>query len=155
MIQLIEATEAHGEVLAALHAASTEAPGSAREMADLLTKPSVSGLLAMDGETPTGFALVQSAGGAAEILTIAVDPSARRRGIGARLIVSISQRLRDEGVLALHLEVAEDNAPARALYESLGFEEVGRRKGYYARPGGAADALLLRLILVEGEARTK
>ena len=45
------------------------------------------------------------------------------------------------------LEVAEDNAAARALYAKLGFQEIGRRRAYYKRPGGAVDALTLGLEL--------
>lgn len=52
------------------------------------------------------------------------------------------------GATRLFLEVAEDNAAARALYDRLGFEPAGRRPRYYSRPNGpAVDALLLVLIL--------
>jgi ribosomal-protein-alanine N-acetyltransferase len=60
-------------------------------------------------------------------------------------LAALAARLTDKNVSQLFLEVAEDNAPARALYAQAGFEEVGRRKGYYARPQSAAvDALVLR-----------
>ena len=47
------------------------------------------------------------------------------------------------GAASMHLEVAEDNAAARSLYRKLGYEESGRRRGYYS--GG--DAILMRRIL--------
>ena len=82
----------------------------------------------------------------AEILTLAVHPTARRRGIAARLTAQAAAAARSLGVVRLFLEVAEDNAPARALYAALGFQPAGRRRGYYARKDGpAADALILAL----------
>jgi [ribosomal protein S18]-alanine N-acetyltransferase len=55
-----------------------------------------------------------------------------------------------QGVRVLFLEVGVDNPAARALYAQAGFEEVGRRLGYYTRPNGLADALVLRLLLNGG-----
>ncbi len=43
--------------------------------------------------------------------------------------------------------MGEDNPAARALYDTLGFETVGRRRGYYARPGGGEDARVLACYL--------
>ena len=54
----------------------------------------------------------------------------------------MSSEVVEAGVRALYLEVRESNSAARALYESLGFEQVGRRRGYYQYP--SEDALLLR-----------
>lgn len=84
----------------------------------------------------------------AEILTVAVSPEARRKGIGRELIDGLLSVLPAVKVSELFLEVAEDNAAARALYESCGFAEAGRRKGYYPRgQGPAVDALILRRTL--------
>jgi ribosomal-protein-alanine N-acetyltransferase len=84
----------------------------------------------------------------AEILTLAVRPETRRRGIGARLVRAAAVRAADLGAERLLLEVAQDNVAARGLYARCGFIEVGRRRGYYARPGAAAaDALTLALNL--------
>ncbi len=88
--------------------------------------------------------LVQVAADEAEILTLAVRPSARRTGVATRLIEKAAARIVAAGGRRLFLEVAEDNAAGRALYARLGFEPVGRRPRYYARPDGpAVDALLL------------
>jgi ribosomal-protein-alanine N-acetyltransferase len=96
----------------------------------------------------TGFLLSRKAADEAEILTIAVSPRQRRRGIGKELLRRQMRRLAESGVKRLFLEVAEDNAAARALYRSLGFREEGRRKGYYRRAEGpAANALVLALDL--------
>ena len=74
----------------------------------------------------------------AEILNIAVHPDFRRRGLGRALI----ERLAHERPGPQLLEVRESNVRARGLYATMGFEEVGRRKGYYHRP--VEDVLLLR-----------
>ena len=75
-------------------------------------------------------------------------PEARRRGLGADLVRAGAEAARARGASTLHLEVAEDNTAALALYRATGFVEAGRRKGYYARPdGSAAAALLLSLKL--------
>ena len=80
-----------------------------------------------------------------EIADLAVAPAARRRGIGGVLLDRVVATAMESGVGALYLEVRESNVAARALYQSRGFDMVGRRRGYYSRP--AEDALLLRRSL--------
>jgi ribosomal-protein-alanine N-acetyltransferase len=77
-----------------------------------------------------------------EIADVAVAPDARRRGIGRVLLERMTAEVVEAGVHALYLEVRESNTAARALYQSLGFAQVGRRRGYYLSP--SEDALLLR-----------
>ena len=131
------------EALADLHAASfidTPRPWTAAEFGDLLAQPST--FLVCQ---PAGFALGRVAGPEAELLTLAVHPSARRRGIGADLVRAFEAEAAVRGAEECLLEVAETNAPARALYAGLGYTLVGRRPGYYRR--GAAppvDGLVLR-----------
>lgn len=78
----------------------------------------------------------------AEIADIAVSSAARCRGIGGRLLDAVMADLIGRGVRTLFLEVRVSNTPARALYESRSFREVGRRRGYYRLP--TEDALVLR-----------
>lgn len=100
------------------------------------------------GENPlAGFVLARIAAGEAEILTLAVDPASRGRGLGRRLMEAVAASALAGGATALFLEVAEDNDAARALYGRLGFDEVGRRPAYYARPDARVAALVLRLDL--------
>jgi ribosomal-protein-alanine N-acetyltransferase len=80
----------------------------------------------------------------AEILTLAVAPAARRRGVGAALVDRAMQRAAAAGAGAMFLEVASGNQAARALYERAGFIRVGRRARYYPNGG---DALVLRADL--------
>ena len=129
--------------LAALHAEAFDTPWSVTAFADLLVQPGVMLQAEIDG-----FVLIRVAADEAEILTLAVRPGARRAGLGSRLVNAAAARAAAAGSRRLFLEVAEDNAPARALYGRLGFEPAGRRPRYYARPQGpAADALLLVLML--------
>lgn len=104
-----------------------------------------------DDETPLGFILCRAVAGEAEILTLAVEPAARRRGLGRALVDAAAGAARMAGAQALFLEVAHDNAPALALYEAAGFARAGLRRGYYdLGDGRAADAVVMRLDLGPG-----
>ena len=130
-------------VLAALHATAFDAPWTAEALADLLDQ---SGVLALT--RPDGFILIRIVADEAEVLTLAVKPGARGRGVGRGLTLEAAAVAAAHGVARLFLEVAEDNAPARALYGRVGFAAVGRRPRYYARRAAPpVDALLLSLNL--------
>ena len=75
-------------------------------------------------------------------MNVAVHPDRRRQGIAENLITHLIQELKNRGSHALMLEVRASNAPAIALYEKLGFRQVGLRKNYYRNP--KEDALILR-----------
>jgi ribosomal-protein-alanine N-acetyltransferase len=132
------------QTLAVLHAQAFDHPWSAAEFASLLATPGTFAVAEADG-----FILVRAIAGEAEIITLAVAPSARRQGLARRLIEQAVVRALALEAQTLFLEVAEDNVPALALYRGLGFEVVGRRRGYYARGTGVspADALVMRLSL--------
>ncbi|MBN9064293.1 MAG: GNAT family N-acetyltransferase [Rhizobiales bacterium] len=92
-----------------------------------------------------GFALSRAAGGEAEILSICVRRSEQGRGVGAALLGRHLARVGQRGARQLFLEVEEGNAAAIALYRRFGFQDVGRRKSYYHKPGGGVlDALVMR-----------
>lgn len=134
-----------GALLAALHGeACPEAPWDEAWLGRLLAQPGVGGVVASVEGEPAGFILVRRAAEEAEILTLAVRPALARRGVGRQLVAAASAALAEAGVRRLVLEVAEANAPARALYAGFGFAEVGRRRGYY---GPGRDALLLARAL--------
>ncbi|PJE29031.1 ribosomal-protein-alanine N-acetyltransferase [Pseudooceanicola antarcticus] len=122
------------QALAALHAAcfTTPRPWSAAEIAQLIGDRHCFLL-----ETPGGFLLARQLLDEAEILTLAVDPAARRRGLGRALVESFLSEASARGTRRALLEVAADNGPAIALYLSAGFEKTGRRPGYYRTPDGA------------------
>lgn len=102
--------------------------------------PTVSYLVAEVGGVVVGHAVASAAGDDAELQRIAVDPAYRRRGLAGRLLAAVESRAAAEGATRLLLEVREDNTTAAAFYESRGFAEVGRRRGYY-RDGAAAVVL--------------
>ncbi len=102
--------------------------------------PTVSYLVAeVDGEV-VGHAVASAAGEDAELQRIAVDAAYRRRGLASELLAAVETRAAADGATRLLLEVREDNTTATVFYESRGFEEVGRRRGYY-RDGAAAVVL--------------
>lgn len=142
-------------LLAALHAGGIGDAGAAwgeAAFASLLALPGRIALVAAqsagaDPAGPVGFVLLGLAADEAEVITLAVLPPARRRGIGRTLVAAAASRAAAAGAGRLLLEVAEDNAAALALYHGAGFTAVGRRRGYYARAGGAVDARVLALRL--------
>ncbi len=102
---------------------------------------------------PNVFALLHEAGGMvlarvaadeAEILTLAVSPRERCRGIGYLLLMKATEAAASLGVRSVFLEVSVVNINARALYTKAGFREAGRRPHYYS---DRSDALVLRLDL--------
>ncbi len=131
--------------MAALHAAcfTTPRPWSAAEITSLLDSPLVFALTEAHA-----FLLGRVVAGEAELLTLAVAPTARRQGTGSRLVAGFLAECARQGAESAFLEVAEPNAPARALYAAHGFTETGRRKAYYHSPEGLAqDALVLVRLL--------
>lgn len=92
---------------------------------------------------PDGFVLARVTAGEAEILTLAVAPDARGKGLGRALLTAAIGEAKKMGAHVMFLEVGSDNPAALALYAGLGFTKVGLRKGYYQ----GRDAALLRLPL--------
>ena len=99
-------------------------------------------LVAMDGAELAGYVGSQSVLGEADVMNVAVAPSHRRRGIAQALLNRLQRELAARQVCSLTLEVRASNAPAVALYEKLGYLQVGRRPNYYHKP--KEDALILR-----------
>lgn len=132
--------------LAELERASFPDPWSERMLASAIEDPHSLVLVTEDGDggEVTGYAVFRRAADEAELLSVAVAPEDRGRGLGRLLVVEGLERVREAGVRACFLEVRPGNEPARALYRSLGFREIGRRRRYY-RDG--SDALVLVLAL--------
>ena len=135
------------DALARLHSRcfASPPPWSARAFADALATRNTFLLCA-----PGAFALGRVVAGEAELLTLAVAPEARRRGVARNLCSRFGEAARTTGADAAFLEVAADNAAARALYLGCGWIEAGRRPRYY---GPALDAVIMRLDLAAAAAR--
>jgi ribosomal-protein-alanine N-acetyltransferase len=93
-----------------------------------------------------GFVIAREVSTEWEIENIAVAGSARRRGLGTRLLGELLDLAKARGAVAVFLEVRESNQAARALYEKSAFLESGRRRRYYKNP--QEDAILYRLDFV-------
>lgn len=158
-IRIEPAGAAMADLLSALQTASTADSGTQ----DAWGRDFIGRLLAMPGAfalwagfendaRPCGYGLFRAASTECEVLSIGVLPTARRRGVGRALMTAAVSQAKLAGAKAIFLEVAVDNASARALYLALGFREVGRRPGYYQRrpasseaaPIAPVDALVLR-----------
>ena len=95
-----------------------------------------------DDGTMLGYGGFSVAADEAEIITVAVSPDARRKGIGRALTGRMLEDARKLGASAIFLEVRASNTAARSLYTHLGFEEIGVRRGYYRDP--REDAVLMK-----------
>ncbi len=90
-----------------------------------------------------GFSLLRTVADEAELLLLAVEPQAQRRGIGRALLDHFIDHGRKTGVRRLHLEVRDGN-PAVAMYQAFGFKAEGRRPKYYSGVDGSQhDALTM------------
>ena len=133
----LSATDARD--MARVHAESFDRPWDALEMATHTGRDLCLG--ADIDEGLAGFIIISVAANQAEILTIATAKSARRQGLGRKLLVAAISELQQRAITELFLEVAEDNAAALALYRAAGFQPIGRRPGYYRRVDGRVAAI--------------
>jgi len=146
-MKVLAAGPSAAPVLATIHEEAFEPGWSETNIRELLSSPGAFALVAEDDGAPLAFVIARIAADEAEILTLATLPAARRRGLARGLMSGAADLARERGALRLLLEVGEDNSAARALYGTLGFETVGRRRGYYARPGGGEDARVMACYL--------
>lgn len=91
-----------------------------------------------------GYGILSMAVGEAHVLNVCVDPAEQGQGIGRKLLEHLIELSRGEAE-TMFLEVRPSNPVAIALYESMGFNEIGIRKGYYPAANGREDALMLAL----------
>ena len=134
------------EAMSTIHRASFAKAWSANEIGQFVAAPGCLSLIVSTApEQPVrGFLIVRSAGDEAEILTLAVEPSRRREGLGRALLAAAIASLREAGAKRLFLEVETGNESARGLYQSLGAVAVGLRPRYYEH-GADADIFSLAL----------
>lgn len=94
-----------------------------------------------------GHAVMSIAADESHILNIAIDPPYQKRGFGRDLLYHLIDLARRQSVAMVFLEVRQSNRAAASLYDSTGFNEISRRKGYYPADKGREDAIVYGLTL--------
>jgi ribosomal-protein-alanine N-acetyltransferase len=145
-VALVEpATSRDAAKFAQLHGASFHRGWGEAEFESMLSERNTLVHRLRLGRKIVGFAVSRMAADEAEILSIAVAPSHRGRGLSRILLLTHLGHLSGRGVRTVFLEVEENNQPARRLYQWAGFGVAGRRERYYQQPGGEQlNALLMR-----------
>jgi ribosomal-protein-alanine N-acetyltransferase len=100
----------------------------------------------MEGEL-IGYAVMMLVLDEAHLLNITVAPDWQRHGYGLLVMHHLFGVARAHGAARLFLEVRPTNAPGQGLYRKLGFETIGRRRGYYPAGSGREDAVVMVLTL--------
>lgn len=131
--------------VAAIERAVFNDPWSRRSFVDLVHAPRVAFLVATDARIVVGYAVVLMAGVESELANLAVGRLMQRQGVGKRLLRAALAAARQAGSEEIFLEVRASNTSAITLYSSEGFQAVGRRVRYYARP--VEDAIVMRAAL--------
>lgn len=142
----------YADILAVIHAPCFEDVWDKEAMSALLTTPGSTALLAIqkrNGESlPCGFVLLRAAADELEVLTLAVLPQNRRRGVARALMQAAREHAEKTGIKQIFIEYAQDNLAAHALYEGAGYAQNGVRANYYRNPDGTVcDAITASLSL--------
>ena len=141
-MNIVPMNEHHVPQVALLERECFADPWSQQSIASELHNPLSLWLVAQEGQTLLGYVGSQTCLDETDMMNVAVSPASRRQGVARALIAALVSALRERGSKQLTLEVRASNGPARQLYESLGFLQVGLRKNYYQNP--KEDALILR-----------
>jgi len=141
------ATASDVDVVAGIERAAFSDPWAPQSFRDALRHPAIYFACARraDAAQVLGYVVAWFVADEGEIANIAVAPGGWGQGIGKALLDAALGEAAGRGATAIYLEVRDSNIRARRLYRSRGFEEVGRRRGYYRRP--AEDAIVLRRTL--------
>ena len=142
-MEIVRMNAAHVAQVAAIEKECFGREGwSERSVSGELTNDLALWLVALDGDTVAGYVGSQTVCGETDMMNVAVTADYRRRGIAEQLVLALVEELKKIESHCLTLEVRASNAPAQALYEKLGFQQVGLRKNYYRNP--KEDARILR-----------
>ncbi len=142
MIEIVTMTEAHVAQIAQIEKLCFSDPWSENSISSELNSRISLWFVALDGNSVAGYIGSQSVLDEADMMNVAVHPDYRRQGIGEKLVLALAQALTEKEIRGLMLEVRESNIPAIALYEKLGFRQVGLRPNYYRNP--KENALIMR-----------
>jgi [ribosomal protein S18]-alanine N-acetyltransferase len=124
-----------------------EDPWDVGAITQIMGMPGFFGRIGWEEGGPVGFALALDLRKETEILSLGVLRDYRRTGIGSALLNAVCLEAQVRAAECVVLEVAVDNAAARALYAVCGFTAVGHRPNYYRNVGSLADGLILRRTL--------
>ena len=141
-MRIVPMTKEHTAQVADLETRCFSDPWSEASIRGELDNPLSLWLVALEGDTVAGYVGSQAVLDEADIMNVAVSPDYRRTGVAKALLKALQTALTARGVHSLTLEVRASNEPARALYASVGYVQVGRRPNYYHKP--REDALILR-----------
>jgi [ribosomal protein S18]-alanine N-acetyltransferase len=130
----------------AIERAAYQFPWSEGIFRDCLRVGYVCRVACLDDEV-VAYGVMSVGAGEAHILNLCVNAHFRCRGVGRQLLRYLVDRARAAGMGEAFLEVRPSNTAAIRLYQSLGFEQVGIRRGYYQAIGGREDAAVLKLVM--------
>lgn len=137
--------KSESELLKSIHQRCFAHYWDAESFTHFFTVENTVALIAYEQLTPVAMAIHRTQGEQADILTIAVLPEYRRRGIAAQLLDLALKGAVANGAKELFLDVEEGNAAAIALYEKFGFSHLRRRRQYYRQTDGSyTDALVMK-----------
>jgi ribosomal-protein-alanine N-acetyltransferase len=142
MMKYLIMNEAHVNAVAELEKLCFHDPWSVNSIMSEVNNPLSCWFVAVDADQVVGYIGSQSVLGWADMMNLCVSPAYRRQGIGEKLTAELERQLKENEATCLTLEVRVSNAPAIALYEKMGFQQVGKRPRYYEKP--REDALILR-----------
>ena len=136
--------------VSALESASYDFPWSSGIFTDCLKAGHPCWVLCCEGDV-AGYGILSVAAGEAHVLNLCIGPAWRGRGLGRHLLGRLLDVARWSGAERVFLEVRPSNPGAIALYDSEGFNEIGRRPNYYPAPKGREDALVMARELLPPE----
>ena len=133
-------------VIVAVERAAYQFPWGEGIFRDCLRVGYVCRVVDVGGEL-AGYGIMSVGAGEAHVLNVCIRDEYRGRGFARKILLYLLDRARSAGMYEAFLEVRPSNTAAARLYRSLGFEQVGIRRGYYQAPEGREDAAVLRRIL--------
>lgn len=134
-------------LIVAIERAAYQFPWSEGIFRDCLRVGYVCRVVDVGGEL-AGYGIMSVGAGEAHILNVCIRDEYRCRGLARKILLFLLDRARTAGMYEAFLEVRPSNIAAARLYHSLGFEQVGVRRGYYQATVGREDAAVLRRILI-------
>lgn len=137
-------TEEHIPEVALIERLCFSEPWSEKSLG-ILTQKNAVGFVALESGRMAAYGGMICVLDEGQITNIAAHPDLRRKGYGEAVTRALINYGKENGLIAIYLEVRRSNGAARALYSKLGFEEIGERKGFYRNP--CEDAVLMKITL--------